>query len=63
MAEYEWGEMAPPESFNEEDVDRIEPYNPKEGPKGRPAKVLFGPLHKRVDGVLVLLRNGTVLYK
>ena len=62
MAEYEWGQMAPPDSFNEADVDRIEPYNPKEGPAGRPARVLFGPLYKRVDGMLVLLRNGTVLY-
>jgi hypothetical protein len=61
-AEYEWAQAASPDSFKEEDVDRIEPYNPKEGPPGRPARVLFGPLSKRVDGTLVLLRKGTVLY-
>ena len=54
--------MASPGSFREEDVDRIEPYNPSGGSKGRPARILFGPLYKRVDGALVLLLKGTVLY-
>ena len=62
MAEDEWGQASSPDSFDPEDVDRIEPYNPREGPKGRAARVMFGPLYKRVDGVLVLLRSGTVLY-
>lgn len=62
VAEYEWGQAALPDSFGQEDVDRIESYNPREGLKGRAARILFGPLYKRVDGVLVLLRSGKVLY-
>ena len=61
-AEYEWKQLDPPSSIAEADMHRIEEFNvrPREA-TGEPAKVLFGPLYKRVDDTLVLLRKGTML--
>ena len=61
-SEYEWKQLDPPISIDEADMHRIEEYNvrPRKA-TGEPAKVLFGPLYKRVDDTLVLLRKGTML--
>ena len=62
-ARYEWAQTAPPASFNELDIDRIEGYNTRvEGNAGSPSKVLFGPVYKRVDNENVLLKKGVVLF-
>lgn len=63
-AEFEWKQAVPPASLNEPAVTRIDGYSNtwETGPKGEPVDILFGPVYKRVDGRLVLLRIGTVLF-
>ena len=62
-ARYRWEQRELPTHFSHPEIDRIEPYNSKaEGPPGRPAKVLFGPLFKLVEEKHILLRKGVVLF-
>lgn len=60
--EYEWKQLDPPTSITEEDIHCIEDYNvhPRDA-TGEAAKIVFGPLYKRVDNALVLLGKGTML--
>lgn len=62
-AEFEWKQTVPPALLDEPDITHIDGYNVRDGgPTGRPVKIMFGPVYKRVDGKLVILRNGTVLF-
>jgi len=60
--EYQWQQLRL-STLREQDVEWIEDYNIPSGASARwvPAKMLFGPLYKIVDGEEVLLRKGTVL--
>ena len=61
--EYEWSQTVSPASLHETDIERIDDYNlGAKGPTGRPVKILFGPVYKRVDGMPVILRHGRVLF-
>lgn len=62
-AEYAWHQTIPPLPFNGTDFEKIPGYDVgTKGPIGRPTKILFGPVYKQVDGKLVLLVEGMVLY-
>jgi len=60
--EYQWQQLDI-SNLREQDVEWIEDYNVSPGgiAQGVPAKVLFSPLYKIIDGERVLLRKGTVL--
>ena len=58
--QYEWLQEA--STLRLDDVERIEKYNVGgQGPRNRIVKTLFGPVYKHVEGVMVKLRDGTVL--
>ena len=51
-----------PEAFSEPDVEWVDGYDVHPSKATRtPAKIMFGPVYKIVEGERVLLRRGTVL--
>ena len=60
--EYEWHQTVPPTSLEPTDVERIDEYDVRSRPTGKPVKILFGPVYKRVDGKPEVLQQGIVLY-
>ena len=57
---YEWLQEA--SSLCQDDFERIENYNVGgQGPRNEMAEILFGPVYKHVEGVMVKLQDGIML--
>lgn len=59
--EFLWDQSAPPSTFTDALVEWIDGFDSNNFQPGEPAKVLFGPVYKIVDGERVTLRTGEVL--